>query len=273
MQLEQGEIMDMDLVNNYPTKYVAFLDLLGFRQLVKRSGADVLERHRLVEALKLVKDTLCENPSIDFRFTYFSDCIVLSAEHSPQALWQVFQSIELLTCNLLQYDILVRGGLAVGPAHHSKDLLYGMAVLEAYDLERLEENAKGPLVLLSPAVVQEVESFGPAFKQWIREDGPDRFFIHYLMRYAEYSRSMEVGNVVLTYPAQRIAYFIGTRLKNDQDDVLRKAEWFQRYWNDAVAARGVLPRIELDTQSTLPANSLTIIKRRLIAPAISRSNT
>jgi hypothetical protein len=273
MPLEQGEIIDMDSVNNYPTKYVAFLDLLGFRQLVKRSGADVLERRRLVEALKLVRDTLCENPSIDFRFTYFSDCFVLSADHSPNALWQVFQSIELLTCNLLQYDILVRGGLAVGPAHHSKDFLYGEAVIEAYDLERLKEKAKSPLVLLSPEVVQEVESLGPEFKQWIREDGADRFFIHYLMRYAEYSTSMEVGKVVLTYPAQRIAYFIGTRLKNDQDDVLRKAEWFQRYWNDSVAARGVLPRIELNSQSTLPANSLTIIKRRLIAPVVSRTST
>lgn len=267
MPLEQGEIIDGDLVNDYRTKYVAFLDLLGFRKLVERSGADVLERHRLVEALKLVRDTLCENPSINFRFTYFSDCIVLSAEHSPQALWQVFQSIELLTCNLLQYDILVRGGLSVGPTHHSKDFLYGTAVMEAYDLERLKEKAKNPLVLLSPQVVQEVESLGPQFKQWIKEDGTDRFFIHYLMRYAEYSTSMEVGKVVLTYPAQRIAYFIGKRLNNDQDGVLRKAEWFQRYWNDTVAARGVLPRIELDSQSTLPANSLTIINRRLVAPS------
>jgi hypothetical protein len=78
---------------------------------------------------------------------------------------------------------------------------------------------------------------------------------------------MEVGKVVLTYPAQRIAYFIGKRLNNDQDGVLRKAEWFQRYWNDTVAARGVLPRIELGSQLTLPANSLTIIKRRLVAPS------
>jgi len=107
---------------------------------------------------------------------------------------------------------------------------------------------------------------GPEFQQWLKEDGPDHFFIHYLMRYAEYSSSMEVGKVVLTYPAQRVAYFIGKRLKNDHDGVLQKAEWFQRYWNNAVAARGVLPRIDVDSQSTLPANSLTIIKRRLVAP-------
>lgn len=163
MALEEGEIIDTDLVNNYPTKYVVFLDLLGFRELVKRTGADVLERHRLVEALKLVRDTLCENPPIDFRFTYFSDCIVISAVHSPHALWQLFQSVEILTCNLLQYDILLRGGLTVGPTHHSRDFVFGTAVTEAYEMEC--KLAVNPLVLLSPAVVQEVEELGPDFKQ------------------------------------------------------------------------------------------------------------
>jgi hypothetical protein len=271
MPLEESEIIDTDLVNNYPIKYVVFLDLLGFSELVKRSGVDVLERHRLVEALKLVRDTLCENPPIDFRFTYFSDCIVISAVHSPHALWQIFQSVEVLTCNLLQYDILLRGGLTVGPTHHSRDFVFGTAVTEAYEMER--KLAVNPLVLLSPAVVQEIESLGPEFKQWLKEDGPDRSFIHYLMRYAEYSSSIEAGKVVLTHPAQRIAYFIGKRLKNDQDAVLKKAKWFQQYWNDAVAVGGVLPRIELDSPSTLPPNSLTIVKRRLIAPVIGRTNT
>jgi hypothetical protein len=32
MPLDPGEIIDTDLVNNYPTKYVGFLDLLGFRE-------------------------------------------------------------------------------------------------------------------------------------------------------------------------------------------------------------------------------------------------
>jgi hypothetical protein len=174
MPLEEGEIIDTDLVNNYSIKYVVFLDLLGFSELVKRSGADVLERHRLVEALRLVRDTLCENQPIDFRFTYFSDCIVISAVYSPHALWQLFQSVEVLTCNLLQYDILLSGSLTVGPTHHSRDFVFGTAVTEANKMER--KLAVNPLVLLSPAVVQEVEALGPEFKQWLKEDGQDRFF-------------------------------------------------------------------------------------------------
>jgi hypothetical protein len=210
MLLEDGEQVDTALVNDYGTKYVVFLDLLGFSELVKRSGADVVERHRLVESLKLVRDTLCEDPAIDFRFTYFSDCIVLSADHSPHALWQIFQSVEILTFNLLQYDIFVRGGMTVGPTHHSRDFVFGTAVTDAYLLER--DSARSPIVLLSPEVVKDVEMLGTDFMQWLKEDGEGRFFIHYLMRYAEYTSAIEVGKVILTYPAARIAYFIGQRL-------------------------------------------------------------
>jgi hypothetical protein len=137
-----GEPIDFDLVNDYREKYVTFLDLLGFSELVNRVGGDVLERHRVVEALKLVRDTLTQDPKIDLRFTYFSDCIVLSAERSPQALWSMFQSIELLTFNLLQYDIFVRGGFTAGMIHHSKDFVFGTAMTEAYRMER--EPGGGP---------------------------------------------------------------------------------------------------------------------------------
>lgn len=83
-----NEPMDLDLVNNYREKYVAFLDLLGFSGLVNKVGEDVLERHRVVEALKLVRDTLTQDPKIDLRFTYFSDCIVVSVERSPRRFGQ-----------------------------------------------------------------------------------------------------------------------------------------------------------------------------------------
>lgn len=264
------EKIDLDLVNDYREKYVAFVDLLGFRAVVKKVGADVMERHRVVEALKAVRETISENPAIDLRFTYFSDCIVISAALTPHALWEIFQSIELLSFNLLQYDILVRGGLSVGPTHHSKDFVFGTSVIEAYDLEREKDKANGPLVLLSPEVAQDAMKLGPDFTRWIKEDGPGRYFVNYLMRYAEYTAERQVGKVILESPAKRIAYFISQRLNNDKSDVLEKAQWFQTYWNGTVAARGVLPRIETGANLTKPEEGPTIIVRRLVAPVTAR---
>jgi hypothetical protein len=267
MSMEQ-ESFDLDLVNDYREKYVVFLDLLGFRAVVKKVGQDVLERHRVIEALKLIKDTLSTNPAIDLRFTHFSDCIVLSAERSPHALWEIFQSIELLTFNLLQFDFFVRGGLTVGLTHHSQDFVFGTAVTEAYELE--SKMASAPLVLLSGEVTQDAMKLGRDFTQWLKEDGPDRYFVNYLMRYAEYTSERLVGKVVLEYPAERIASFVGQRLNNDKDGVLKKAQWFQMYWNDTVAARGTLSRIE--ARATLPKieSGPTIIVRRLVAPVVGR---
>jgi hypothetical protein len=262
------ERIDLDLVNDYREKYVVFLDLLGFRELVKKIGKDVLERHRVVEALKLVRDTLCQNPAIDLRFTHFSDCIVLSAEHTAHALWEIFQSIELLTFNLLQYDVFVRGGLSVGLTHHSKDFVFGTAVTEAYELE--SKKSSGPLVLLSPEVAQDAMKLGPDFTQWLKEDGPARYFVNYLMRYAEYTSERQVGKVILEYPAKRIAYFISQRLNNDEDGVLKKAQWFQTYWNGTLAVRGVLPRIETGATLTKIEEGPTIIVHRLVAPVAVR---
>jgi hypothetical protein len=270
MELEDGETMDLDLVNDYKVKYVIFLDLLGFSALVERAGKDVVERHRLVESLKLVRDTLCENPEVGFRFSYFSDCIVISAEPTPQGLWQLFQSVQVLTMNLLQYDLLVRGGMAVGPTHHSDDFVFGTAVTEAYKLESTEVvGAIHPFVLLSPEVVQEVENLGPDFRQWLKEDSNGRFFIHYLIEYAAYTSATLPGSVVLTHPAERIAYFIGQRLEKDQGRVRDKAAWFQKYWNSEVASKGVLPRIEIGSQTSLPSASITIIMRRLVSSRAS----
>ncbi len=267
MLMEQ-EHFDLDLVNNYREKYVVFLDLLGFREVVKKIGRDVLERHRVVEALKLVKSTLSTSPSIDLRFTHFSDCIVLSTERSPHALWEIFQSVELLTFNLLQHDFFVRGGLTVGPTHHSKDFVFGTAVTEAYELE--SKIASAPLVLLSAEVVQDTMKLGPDFAQWLKEDGPNRYFVNYLMRYAEYTSERQVGQVILEYPAERIALFVNQRLNNDKDGVLKKAQWFQMYWNDTVASRGKLPRIEAGTSFAKTERGPTIIVRRLVAPVVGR---
>jgi hypothetical protein len=258
------ERIDFDLVNDYREKYVVFIDLLGFSQLIAKVAADVMERHRVIEALKIVKDTCCHNPATDMRFTYFSDSIVLSAERSPGALWEIFQSIELLTCNLLQYDVFARGGLAVGPMHHSEHFVFGASVIEAYDLER--KRACQPLVLLSPHVVQDVIKLGADFAQWIKEDGPDRHFVNYLRGYQIYSSERYAGKVLLESPARRISHFIRLRLNNDEGDVLKKDQWFQRYWNETVAVRGVLPPIETEMSSTQLEEPPTIIVRRFAAP-------
>ena len=249
---------------DYSDRYVVFLDLLGFKAEVERAEQNPAERQRLHDILKLVRDTLCENPSIHMRLTCFSDCIIFSAERTANGLWEIFASVNSLTFNLLQYNVLVRGGLTAGGAHHGKDFVYGTAVNRAYLLE--SECAKAPITLISSEVFNDAQAYGEPFMEWIAEDAPERYFVHYLRQYAEYRHEpIYSGKVVLDDPANRIIDFVCQRLNTDIGGVLVKAEWLQSYWNRAVASQGVLGTIEAGVQQRYLSHGPTIVVRRIIA--------
>jgi hypothetical protein len=125
--------------NDYKERYVAYLDLLGFKSLLNLAETVPEERKRLLAILGLMRDSLCESPALGVHFTHFSDCIVLSIDRTAEDLWEAFQSIHVLTFNLLQFDVLLRGTLVAGGAHHGEDFVYGTAVNRAYLLERVRE--------------------------------------------------------------------------------------------------------------------------------------
>jgi hypothetical protein len=68
-----------DAQNGYEEKYVAFLDLLGFKSQVEAAEHDPVAHEKLRTILQLVHESLCENPRINFR---------LRAENSHQPLRQ-----------------------------------------------------------------------------------------------------------------------------------------------------------------------------------------
>src|ERR1700730_12251499 len=92
--------------DEYKDRYVAFLDLLGFKALVRAAESDESDHSRLREVLERLNQTLCNNPLYGFRFTHFSDCIIITCDPFPEALIQIFASVNILTRNLLQYDVL-----------------------------------------------------------------------------------------------------------------------------------------------------------------------
>jgi hypothetical protein len=251
-----------DVINYYEDRYTAFLDLLGFKHQVEIAERNSAELAKLHEILGVVKESLGENPKIGFRRNYFSDCIVLSADRTHVGLAEMLQSIKLLTTNMLQYDVLVRGGLTAGGAHHSREFIYGTAVNRAYLLER--ECARNPLTLVSEEVLEDAEKYHNGFLGWFKEDGPKRYFVHYLIEYAAYRpEPIYAGKWIMDDPGARTVDFICQRLNRDTGSVLGKAEWFQAYWNETVAVHGIFGRIERGVTERYISNGPIIAYRRM----------
>lgn len=143
----------------YKTCLVTYFDILGFRGLLKSETAG-----RISRILRVVKESSRRDKESerDFERLYesFSDLtlrsIVVSSvdflrDRSGLLLYEL-ESIATVQVELIQREnILVRGGIAIGPLVKSWGLVYGDALVKAYELEA---KAIHPRVLIHPELVQ-----------------------------------------------------------------------------------------------------------------------
>lgn len=230
----------------YREKYVVFIDMLGFSDMVRASGADFEKRKAVMEAIGRLKDTACNNPHTGTLVSYFSDCIVISSDRTSNGLRDIINSSRTIAENLLQVDVLIRGGFAVGGIHHDGDFMFGPGMLEAYDLERLKTGARQPTIIASSEFWADVVRAGAWAADWFIHDSDEseeRHYLHYLRSYAQYTPGY-VGTLVLEEPARLVRHFIARRLATHEGSLREKAEWLRRYWDETVGVNGLLGMVD-----------------------------
>ncbi len=141
----------------YQDRIVAFIDILGFAGKIVKSKTDPSSLNRLCEAVYSIQDYIREAQQ-DFdlpetsNVTQFSDSIVISLkmEDSYQML-AVFQLLKKIQVNLIRENILMRGGIVKGELIHTKELLLGPGLVNAYYLE--SKCAQYPRIVIEPRVL------------------------------------------------------------------------------------------------------------------------
>lgn len=144
----------------YSLRYVAFLDLLGFKTLVDQSDSnqEILDKINL--ALEYTAGIRQDNyegamslAKIDKHVTVFSDSIVISyATTMPGGGFQVLMDLVYICNDLLGIGIPVRGGVTVGKLIHDESKCFGPAMVDAYLME--SEKAKYPRVIIDKKVLE-----------------------------------------------------------------------------------------------------------------------
>ena len=106
----------------------------------------------------------------------FSDCYVVS----DTVAWRVLAAIQALGARLLTQSIASRGAVVYGEAFHRGRVLFGPAVVKAYELER--DVAKYPRVLVDGAVKNAVWQYhlGLWRGRLLRQDVDGCWFINVL---------------------------------------------------------------------------------------------
>ena len=211
--------------------YVAFIDILGYKDKIKRC----VDLHD-VGILNCILNKNKKDAKRDLIIFYFSDCMYIIGNDINKILELIaFIQIQLLDASEIQItaekqsykDInLVRGGITKGEilVNEQLNILLGSAVNKAYELESME--AKYPRIILDTAI-----SWDNVLEQYIKKDrdGVMYFdFIQYLQKHENYKFDKK--------KKQRFIEFIQEYKKKSKDDKIKeKYRWFEKYLDSVCA--------------------------------------
>jgi len=151
----------------YEDRLCLFLDILAFKNhidesakldpsQIKKSGQQMTVS-RLYIALNEINNALTyEIGGLNYRssktVSQFSDSIVVSYKLDEEsAVYDMLFDIYLLQINLIQRGLLVRGAITSGQLIHDERLVFGPALNEAVELEKL---AMYPRVILTQEIIE-----------------------------------------------------------------------------------------------------------------------
>jgi hypothetical protein len=238
--------------HGYVDRYCAFIDILGFRSLVRDLRADSSRFDTLRTLLRKIHSPV--NPSkiswhMDFRAQSISDAVAISTIANDTGLIYLFIAIENLAVDLLKEGYLIRGALVKGKLYHDEQMVFGEALIRAYEIE--STIVRYPRVMVTRDVMQDIENYCRGFLADRRssyevhleqaDDGP--YYVHVLRTVASTIAKLQIENINLPADKQhsleefaKIQAVIQKRLNESTDNPrhFEKVQWFARYWNKHV---------------------------------------
>jgi hypothetical protein len=228
----------------YNERYVAFLDVLGFSELVKDAGSSMEDIDTIRGIIKALRETPKPYPAADFRFTQFSDSIVLSATRDENGLVIMFEAAIRLATQMLIRGVLLRGGIAVGNISHTDDALFGVGLLNAY---QYDFQGDPPRIRLSKEIREDATKFEFFPTKWpiaIRIDPFDLTdTLHTLLFFQTFREGITGPLTPQSITSIRSEIDTKARDMRFRPGVRAKWRWLRQYWNETADLNPELGRI------------------------------
>ena len=225
----------------YNEKYVAFIDMLGFKNLVESADASAEQREALAKVIGIFRNTIGAHETLGTRVTQFSDSLIVSADRTEVGLHALLSGCTWLAINLIQYAVLLRGGIAIGGITHETDVLFGIGINRAYAFEK---SGLPPRIALDRDVASDIQR-NVKLAGFVTQDHlSGESMLHILREIEGYDAKPVAGGIRWERHAADISEIIRLHSgPNQPDEVRRKYAWFAGYWNRVVAKRNILPRV------------------------------
>ncbi|WP_421996974.1 hypothetical protein [Reyranella sp.] len=227
----------------YETRYCAFVDILGFRSLIRELDSGSVDVSTMRDILYRVHGRpflSAKRHALDLKVHTISDGICASCAVTAADLQYLLFSLGSLTHGLLEHGYFVRGAVVKGKLFHDALFVFGAALVKAYELESTV--AVYPRIMLTKEVAADVRTYqaaDPHYGDRVRQANDGPFFLHAL----EFIRSSLGARETDAERAIQAEHFnaIGRRIQQRFDESVdtpkhfEKVKWFARYWNESTS--------------------------------------
>jgi hypothetical protein len=246
--LEEDELPPMP---TYQERYCAFVDILGFSTLVERLSNGTTSFEALRDLLRIIHEPptaerITSFEGGDFHAQSISDAVCISTNITEAGLNHLFYVLQLLTMRMLAQGFFVRGAVVKGHLYHDDKMVFGEALIRAYNLE--QNVVVFPRVMVTSPVYADLPGadifIGWASKHTVvqAEDGPR--YLDVLQEIPATIGSTTIGEAPRLFHLDRfegMADQIQRRLGDSFDNPkhFEKVQWFAKYWNRVARPLGV----------------------------------
>lgn len=230
----------------YKEYYIAFLDMLGFKNLIRTQPFE-----KLINIFEKIRYPYNVNSkTIDFsgkdvpnsekayrintKIISDSICLYIEADESIKLF------LLISTCCIIQWELLncdtpifVRGGVVKGYMYSDGDVIFGEGLTRAYLLE--EENARYPRIIMTNNILQPLrtpdsQNGKTTIEHIVFKDFDGFYTVDYFNRLINYKKNLKVMDRVLkhvnaildstTDPSlrEKYNYFLGTLMQKGKSN-------------------------------------------------------
>ena len=139
---------------DYIKSIVVFIDILGFKSMVKNTG-----NNKIFGILFKIINELnrLDLPKIHLKginITSISDSIVISVPYKEKASFEkIIRVLFVIVRLFIREDVLLRGAITIGDIYHRNGNVFGPALVEAYLLEK--DCSVFPRIILKKSTIHE----------------------------------------------------------------------------------------------------------------------
>jgi hypothetical protein len=222
----------------YSDRYCAFVDILGFRQLVESLSRD----SKNVKTLRLLLQKIHGGGTTKklVRAQSISDAVALSTEPTMDGLAELLRILMGLAIDLLCQGFFIRGAVVKGPLYHDEQMVFGKALVDAYQYE--SEVARYPRVIVVSAVREDMLRQFPEMVKLLKQSDDGPMFLDVLAPIANLGRMAKKTNLDKDEQEMNLRFHgIKGRLQTLYEEAMdtprhfEKVRWFAAYWNETVA--------------------------------------